>query len=60
MINNIIKRAEYKLSQHRQLGSQSNMSIFEVASLYDTLKKGQSMKETSRQPRFNTLLFSEN
>lgn len=60
MINNIIKRAEYKLSQHRQLGRQSNMSIFEVASLYDTLKKGQSMKETSQQPRFNSILFSEN
>ncbi len=60
MINNIIKKAEYKLSQHRQLGRQSNMSVFEVANLYDTLKKGQSMKETSQQQRFNTLLFSEN
>lgn len=60
MINNIIKRAEYKLSQHRQLGRQSNMSIFEVANLYDTLKKGQSMKESTQPSKFNSFLFSEN
>lgn len=60
MINNIIKRAEYKLSQHRQMGRQSNMSIFEVANLYDTLKKGETMKENAHQPQLNSLLFSEN
>jgi len=59
MINNIIKKAEYKLSQHRQLGRNSNLSIFEVAQLLDTLKKGQSMKENSSKSA-NSMIFSFN
>lgn len=59
MINNIIKRAEYKLSQHRQLGINSNLSIFEVAQLLDTLKKGQSMKENNSKTS-QSMFFSYN
>jgi len=59
MINNIIKRAEYKLSQHRQLGRNSNLSIFEVAQLLDTLKKGQMMKENSSKTS-PSMFFSYN
>lgn len=59
MINNIIKRAEYKLSQHRQLGRNSNLSVFEVAQLLDTLKKGQSMKENNSKTS-QSMFFSYN
>lgn len=56
MINNILKRAEYKLSQHKQMGTRSNLSVFEVALLMDTIKKGASMKD--QQP--HSLFFSYN
>lgn len=52
MINNIIKRAEYKLSQHRSMGTRSNLSILEVAQLMDTIKKGQTMKEAPSRSVF--------
>lgn len=52
MINNIVKRAEYKLSMHRQLGSQSNLTIFEVAKLLDTIKKGEQLKNQARESVF--------
>lgn len=52
MINNIIKRAEYKLSQHRSMGTRSNLSILEVAQLMDTIKKGQAMKEAPSRSVF--------
>lgn len=54
MINNIIKRAEYKLSQHRSLGTRSNLSVLEVAQLMDTIRKGQSMKAAQS----NSVFFS--
>lgn len=52
MINNIIKRAEYKLSQHRSLGTRSNLSVLEVAKLMDTIKKGHTMKEAQTRSVF--------
>lgn len=52
MINNIIKRAEYKLSQHRTMGTRSNLSIVEVAKLMDTIKRGQQLKENDTKSVF--------
>ena len=52
MINNIVKRAEYKLSMHRQLGSQSNLTIFEVAKLIDTIRKGEELKNQGKESLF--------
>ncbi len=45
MINNTIKTAKFKLSQHKVQGVQSTLSVFEVARLMDTVKIGESMKE---------------
>lgn len=59
MINNIIKRAEFKLSQHRQMGKNSGLSIFEVAQLLDTVKKGEMMKNSSAQTH-QSMFFSHN
>lgn len=59
MINNIIKRAEFKLSQHRQMGKNSSLSIFEVAQLLDTVKKGEIMKNSSTQTQ-QSMFFSYN
>jgi len=55
MINNRIKQAKYKLSQHKVQGVQSTLSIFEVANLMDTLKKGESPEVQS-----SSLFFSMN
>ncbi len=38
MINNSVKLAQYKLSQHRVQGTKSKLNIFEVAQLMDALK----------------------
>lgn len=52
MINNVIKRAEYKLEQHRSMGINSKLSIFEVAQLMDIVKKGESMKKSPNESLF--------
>ena len=52
MINNSIKLAYYKLSKHKQLGVQSNMNIFEVADLMDTIIKANSIKSQTSTPIF--------
>lgn len=44
MINNSIKVAQYKLSQHKLQGVKSNLDIFQVAQLMDTIKYGDSVK----------------
>lgn len=46
MINNTIRRAEYKLEQHRSLGTRSRLSILEVAQLMDIVRKGEEMKSS--------------
>lgn len=54
MINNEIKRAEYKLEQHRSLGTNSSLSVIEVARLMDLIKKGELMKKSP----YESLFFS--
>jgi hypothetical protein len=46
--------AKSKLSQHRSMGSQSNLSIFEVAQLMDIVKFG-SESDKNQMP---SLFFS--
>lgn len=55
MINNRIKQAKFKLSQHKVQGVQSTLSIFEVANLMDTLRKGEDA-----HPQGSSLFFSMN
>lgn len=56
MINNRIKQAKFKLSQHRVQGSSSTLSIFEVARLMDTVKNG----ERANQDKSSSIFFSLN
>jgi hypothetical protein len=52
MINNTIKRAAYKLEQHRSMGTKSPLSVIEVAQLMDIIKKGESMKNSPSESLF--------
>ena len=52
MINNSINMAKYQLNLHQELGSNSSLSIFEVAHLMDVLRVGESVKENNTQPIF--------
>lgn len=56
MINNRIKQAKYQLSQHRTAGTNSRLSVFEVAKLMDTVKNG----DDSNQFKSHSLFFSLN
>lgn len=56
MINNRIKQAKYRLSQHRTQGVNSRLSVYEVAKLMDTVKKGEDLN----QPNGNSVFFSMN
>ena len=55
MINNAIKNAQFKLSQHKVQGVNSALSVFEVAKLMDTVKVGESMKESQQTSVFFSL-----
>lgn len=55
MINNSVKLAQYKLSQHRKQGTRSNLNIFEVAQLMDAIKNAEQMKETSGHSIFHSI-----
>ncbi len=55
MINNRIKQAKYKLSQHKLQGVQSNLSIFEVAKLMDMVKRGENSEDTTSGSIFFSL-----
>lgn len=37
---NKVKTAQFKLKQHRSLGAKSSLSVYEVARLMDTIKRG--------------------
>lgn len=37
---NKVKNAQFKLNQHRSLGAKSSLSVYEVARLMDTIKRG--------------------
>ena len=52
MINNTIKTAKFKLSQHKSAGVNSTLSVFEVARLMDTVKRGESMIEEKKENMF--------
>jgi hypothetical protein len=52
MIKNSINLAKYQLNLHQELGSNSTLSIFEVAKLMDVLRVGESVKENNSQPIF--------
>ena len=52
MINNSISMAKYQLNLHQELGSNSSLSIFEVAKLMDVLRIGESVKVNNTQPIF--------
>jgi len=56
MINNRIKQAKFQLSQHRTQGEKSRLSIFEVAKLMDTVKKGEDLNHSNG----NSIFFSLN
>lgn len=52
MINNSIKLAEYKLSQHKVQGVKSTLDVFQVAQLMDTIKYGDSVKRPQNSSIF--------
>lgn len=52
MIENKIKSAQYKLSQHKVQGVKSTLSIFQVASLMDLVKLGDRVENTSSSNQF--------
>jgi hypothetical protein len=53
MINNSIRLAEYKLTQHKEQGLRSSMDIFEVAHLMDMLKNFPTIKN----PQSKTIFY---
>ncbi len=56
MIQNAVKMAKYKLAQHRIQGENSSLSVFQVARLMDTVKKG----ECSDSADAKSVFFSMN
>lgn len=52
MIENKIKSAQYKLSQHKAQGVKSTLSIFQVASLMDLVKMGNRVEDTNSSNQF--------
>jgi hypothetical protein len=52
MINNSVKIAQYKLSQHRLQGEKSKLNIFEVAQLMDSIKISQQIKNSATSSVF--------
>lgn len=52
MIENKIKSAQYKLSQHKAQGVKSTLSIFQVASLMDIVKMGNRVEDTNSSNQF--------
>ncbi len=49
---NRIKTAKYKLSQHKVQGVNSTLSIFQVAKLMDTIKRGEDDNTSGQQSVF--------
>ncbi len=52
MINNSVKIAQYKLTQHRLQGEKSKLNIFEVAQLMDSIKISQQIKNSATSSVF--------
>lgn len=55
MINNRIKTAKFKLDQHRLRGSKSNLSVFEVARLLDSIRRAEEVGEDNNNSTFFSL-----
>jgi len=55
MINNTVKLAQYKLSQHRVQGTKSKLNIFEVAQLMDSIKMAEQMKNMPSNSIFHSI-----
>ena len=55
MINNSVKIAQYKLSQHRLQGEKSKLNIFEVAQLMDSIKISQQIKNSATSSVFDAV-----
>jgi len=52
MIENKIKSAQYKLSQHKAQGAKSTLSIFQVASLMDLVRMGMSNENANSSNQY--------
>lgn len=52
MINNTITLAKRQLERHAKLGTASKLSVFEVASLMDTINQMHDMKQPSTKSIF--------
>ena len=55
MINNSIKTAKFKLSQHKIQGENTELSIFQVAKLMDRVRAGESKEENPSDSIFFSL-----
>ena len=55
MINNSVKLAQYKLSQHRLQGTKSKLNIFEVAQLMDAIKNADQTKSAVNNSIFYSI-----
>ena len=55
MINNSIKNAKFKLSQHKIQGQETSLSIFQVAKLMDMVKSGEGREQSSNDSVFFSL-----
>ncbi|XOV68062.1 MAG: hypothetical protein ACFHU9_02595 [Fluviicola sp.] len=52
MISNRIKQAKFQLSQHRTQGINSRLSVYDVAKLMDTVRKGEELNNSKSQSVF--------
>jgi hypothetical protein len=55
MINNTVKLAQYKLSQHRVQGTKSKLNIFEVAQLMDSIKMAEQIQNAPSNSIFHSM-----
>jgi hypothetical protein len=50
MVSNNIKTAQFRLEQHRLMGTNSHLTIEDVANLLDMINKAESYIQPSSQP----------
>ncbi len=55
MMMNRVKNAKIKLSQHRDLGNRSSLTVYEVARLMDTIKYGEKAERNTQDSIFFSL-----
>jgi hypothetical protein len=54
--NKVARNAQLKLSKHRELGTKSKLSVFEVASLLDTLKNVENIEDQRNSVFFSAVM----